>query len=553
MKALIQTFLLATLVAVAAMAPTFAFAQILEDFDQWRADEIQKDRKIKKDWQWVLKLPSPDHFPTYTVKVNGKKYTPVKFEELSYLDIPTAKQFDFEIAANVPIKQFNISPHSYGIKGELHDNVLKFSIDRPRKLIVTLNTSHRLLLFANGPEKFPVKPDDAKVIRLADYHVDATGQKDETTTIQKAIDDTAKIQGTLYISKGTYCITQLFMRSNTTLYLQRGATLKLSSDKQKQSEIIADNLQKGIQFIAPIMINKVHDVRICGYGTIDGNGVELAQKTSFAGRGRYRLVHSLDSENIQIVDVILKNPQRWNTHLANTDNILLENIKIVNSINICNTDAIDPDNARNVLIRDVFAYSGDDSVVVKTSARWHDEKRQENQFIRSANIKTCDCVFWTAANALKIGTETFRDIDNVLFENNDVLHASCALTIEIKEGSKTSHVKFINNRVETLNNISSISSGRVLNFLVRNYIYTSHKATMIDRPSYGQLTDVLVKDVVIEKLPDKQGRSNISGFNETTFIHNIVFDNFVIQGKKVTDPKQFNARIGNFVEGLKFQ
>ncbi|MDO5566365.1 MAG: hypothetical protein Q4G59_06880, partial [Planctomycetia bacterium] len=159
-------------------------------------------------------------------------------------------------------------------------------------------------------------------------------------------------------------------------------------------------------------------------------------------------------------------------------------------------------------------------------------------------------VFWTAANSLKIGTETFRDIDNVVFENNDVLHAACALTIEIKEGSKTSNVKFINNRVETLGNISS---GRILNFLVRSYIYTEQKATIIDRPSYGQLTNVLIKDVMIEQLPEKQSRSNISGFNETSYIHNVVFDNFVIEGKKITDPKQFNVRIGKFVEGLKFQ
>ncbi|MDO5566224.1 MAG: glycosyl hydrolase family 28 protein [Planctomycetia bacterium] len=441
MKRLIQTLLFTALVA---MMPTLAVAQILEDFDQWRSEEIQKDRKLKKGWQWALKLPSLDHFPTYTVKVNGKEYTPIKFEELSYLDIPTAKQFDFEISANVPIKRFNISPHSYGIKGTLEGNVLKFSIDRPRKLVITLNTSHRLLLFANGPEKFPFKPDDQKVIRLSDYKVDATGKKDETATIQKAIDDTAKIQGTLYIPKGTYCITQLQMRSNTTLYLHRNATLKLSPDKEKHHAIIEKNLQKGIQFIAPILIDNVHDVRICGYGTIDGNGVVLAQKTGFVQRGRYRLVHSVDSKNIQIADVILKNPQRWNTHLANTENIRLENIKIINSINICNTDAIDPDNARDVLIRDVFTYSGDDSVVIKTSSRWHDKTRTEDQFIKSANIRTCDSVFWTAANALKIGTETFRDIDNVVFENNDVLNAYCALTIEIKEGSKTNNVQFIN-------------------------------------------------------------------------------------------------------------
>ena len=562
--------ILAIVFALELFIPVRGSAQIMKNVDAWLNEQIQQAVKEKKDWKWAIKVPSEDHFPTFNIIVNGQKVETVKFQEISYADIPCAQKFDIEITANIPLETVSISPHSYKIKGfiekvsesSVNDNasftqgsdkrktnrVIKISLDRPRKLILTINNDYRLFLFANGPEILPVKKSDSNVIFLSQYKADSTGQKDATAAVQQGIDDASKIRGTLYISRGNYKINQLRLKDNVTLYLERGAVLKLSDDIETQLKIREENLKFGVQFFAPILCYKVKNIRICGYGTIDGNGDRLAQRNDFTTRGFYRLIHSVDCRNIKICDVILKNPQRWNTHLANTEDILLENIKIVNSINICNTDAIDPDNSKNVLIKNVFAYSSDDSVVVKTSARWHDSKRTEKEFINSENIRTCDCVFWTRANALKIGTETFRDIKNVTFENNDLVSVYCALTIEIKEGSKTDNVKFINNRVEKIGNVSR---GRILNFLVRRYIYTSQINEVIDRPSYGKLTNVLIKDLFIEEKP--QVKSKIEGWDKNSYIDGITFDNFVLEGVKVTEPKQFDLKIGKFADNISFK
>ncbi len=539
---------------------------IMKNVDAWLSEQIRQRVKKDKGWKWATKMPSEDHFPTFNVTVNGRKIETVKFQEISYADIPNAPKFDIEITANIPLESVQISPRSYHQNGVIEQRkladgigsaplfskagkeVMKLSLDQPRKLILTFNNDYRLFLFANGPEKYPVKKDAPSVVPLSKYQVDSTGQQDATDLIQQAIDDVSKIKGTLYIPRGCYKINQLRMKDDVTLYLERGAVLKLSDDREKQLAIREENLKFGIQFFAPILCYKVKNVRICGYGTIDGNGDRLAQRNDFTTRGFFRLVHSVDCQNLQICDVILKNPQRWNTHLANTENILLENIKIINSINICNTDAIDPDNSKNVLIKNVFAYSSDDSVVIKTSARWHDSKRTEKEFINSENIRACDSVFWTRANALKIGTETFRNIKNVVFENNDIVHSYCVLTLELKEGSKTDNVQFVNNRVET---IGDVSKGRLLNFAVRRYIYQSQINEVSDRPSYGQLTNVLIKDLSVDKKP--VGRSKIEGWDENSFIKNVTFDNVLLEGTKVLKPEQFDLKIGKYADGILFK
>ncbi|MDO5581259.1 MAG: glycosyl hydrolase family 28 protein [Planctomycetia bacterium] len=527
---------------------TSAPAQIMENIDQWLQDQIRKEVKEKKDWKWVVKVPSEDHFPTYSIRVNGKKTDVIKFQEIAYADLPCSDKFEIEITANIPFKSVDVSPHSYKLKGNLNEKSFKISLDRPRKLILTFNNNHRLFLFANGPEKYPARKNDSGVIFLSKYHPDRSGQKDATAIIQKAIDDTSKKKETLYIGEGTYRINQLWLKNNTALYLEKGAVLKLTDDEKTQLKIREKNLEKGIQFIAPIMIYKANNVRLSGQGTIDGNGDYLAFKNDFTRRGYYRLVHILDSKNVEVCDLILKNPQRWNSHFANSENIIYENVKIINSINICNTDAIDPDNSRNVLVQDVFAYSSDDSVVVKTSARWHDSKRPEESFLKSANITARNCVFWTRANALKIGTETFRDIENVLFENNDIINAYCAMTIELKEGSKTNNVRFLNNRIQK---IGDVHKGRILNFLVREYIYSSQKTEVIDRPSYGQLTNVVIRDFFAESQPASS--SKIAACSDTSFIKGILFENFRIEGKKIESPEQFRCKVGKFVSDLEFK
>ncbi|MDO5113829.1 MAG: glycosyl hydrolase family 28 protein [Planctomycetia bacterium] len=535
----------------AISTPGFADTEMIKIVDTWLQEQILKQVHEHKSWTWVIPIPSEDHFPTYTVTVNGKKVDVTKFQEISYVDIPYAAQWDIEITANIPLESIRISPRSYSLSGTLEPSspqVWKFSLDKPRKLLLTINDDYRLFVFANGPETYPITKEGENVVLLSQYAADPTGQRDATSEIQRAIDDTSKIRGTLYIPQGVYRIDQLRIKADMTMYLERGAVLKLSDDIEKHLKIREENLKFGVQFISPILCYKVKNIRICGYGTIDGNGEQLALRNDFTTRGFYRLVHAVDCQNIHLCDVILKNPQRWNTHLANSENILMENVKIVNSINICNTDAIDPDNCKNVEIRDVFAYSSDDSVVLKTSDRWHDGTRREEEFLSSENIHVCDCVFWTRANALKIGTEKFRDIRNVTFENNDILHTYSILTIELKEGSKTSHVQFLNNRVDVL---GDVSGGRVLHFAVRRYIYPSQKTEVVDRPSYGQLTDVLVKDLFVENVPSQM--SKIEGWDERSFVKMVVFENVWMGGQKIVRPEQLSLEIGKFASDVQFR
>ena len=74
----------------------------------------------------------------------------------------------------------NVRPLAYGIQPQINGNTVSFDLDRPRYLVLFFNdepafNNTGLMLFAEPPEKNPVKLGDANVVNIQDYKVDSTG------------------------------------------------------------------------------------------------------------------------------------------------------------------------------------------------------------------------------------------------------------------------------------------------------------------------------------------------------------------------------------------
>ena len=235
-----------------------------------------------------------------------------------------------------------------------------------------------------------------------DYNIVAYGAKADTTVLstqalQQAIDDCSKAGGgRVVVPTGLYKIGSVVLKSDVHLYLEQGATLYGSTDLKDYLPMKSDyvSLRTQTSTIQLIYADKVKNVVIDGFGTIDGQGRAFKKLTwNDEGITRPHLIRFIQSEDIIIKDITLKNSGCWMQHYLACDRVRIDGIKVFNRNNY-NNDALDIDGCHD---------SDDDGITLKSTSPRLCE-----------NIRISDCVLSSHCNAVKLGTETnggFRNIN----------------------------------------------------------------------------------------------------------------------------------------------
>ncbi|NCB05121.1 MAG: hypothetical protein EOM69_06315, partial [Clostridia bacterium] len=111
-------------------------------------------------------------------------------------------------------------------------------------------------------------------VTQAPYCARGDGKTLDTEAIQRALDDAAGTGGTVRLPRGVFLSGELFLRSDLTLWIDRGATL-LGTQDHSQYPLMTpcDSLCAHRQLGRGLIYGEgVHNVRVTGGGTIDGNG-----------------------------------------------------------------------------------------------------------------------------------------------------------------------------------------------------------------------------------------------------------------------------------------
>ena len=245
----------------------------------------------------------------------------------------------------------------------------------------------------------------------ADYTILDFGAKSDTTVLstaalQQAIDACSEAGGgRVLVPAGSYKIGTIVLKNNVHLYLEQGATLYGSTDLKDYRPMKSDyvSLRTKTNTIQLIYADKVKNVTIDGYGTIDGRG-RAFKKHSWNDEGitRPHLLRFIQSEDITVKGITLKNSGCWMQHYLACDRILIDGIKVFNRNNY-NNDALDLDGCHDVIVTNMIADSDDDGITLKSTSPRLCE-----------NIRISDCVVSSHCNAVKLGTETnggFRNIN----------------------------------------------------------------------------------------------------------------------------------------------
>ncbi|MBV9085459.1 MAG: right-handed parallel beta-helix repeat-containing protein [Acidobacteriaceae bacterium] len=281
--------------------------------------------------------------------------------------------------------------------------------------------------------------DFAAVYNLKTYGAAGTGQTLDTAAIQKAIDAAAAHGGGLvYFPAGRFLSGTLVLRSNITLYLSPGAVLlgsKRIEDYKPKHLLYADN---------------VSNVAIEGGGVIDGQGDSFLDKDLKPLPRPSPLIEIWNSRGIRIEDVSIRMAPAWTIHPKNCDDVKIRGVSILNNLRGINTDGIDIDSSRNVMISDCHIEAGDDCIVLKTTNRIAapatDGSPAGTPIVAGSteNVAVTNNVLVSAASALKLGTESYGDFRHIVFSNCVIRDSRTGIALLAKDGGVMEDVRFEN-------------------------------------------------------------------------------------------------------------
>lgn len=296
----------------------------------------------------------------------------------------------------------------------------------------------------------------AKTINLKDFGGFSDGKNSNTAVIKKAIENLASEGGgTLFFPAGTYLTGPIVLKSNITLAIEAGATIKFSDDFAEYTPFVEMRYEGVVlkSFCPMIYAYEQENITIKGEGTIDGNGkkwwygtftIEGAHEDAAfkkelenyqemwskenpdftveeqsdwkrtLGKRFFRppLMQPYKCKNIKIEGVTIVNSPFWTINPEFCENVTVQGVTI-NNPDAPNTDGINPSSCKNVIISDCHITVGDDCITLKSG-----RDLQGRQYAAPCeNITITNCVMLAGHGGVVIGSEMSGDVRRVTISN----------------------------------------------------------------------------------------------------------------------------------------
>lgn len=298
-----------------------------------------------------------------------------------------------------------------------------------------------------------------KIYDVASYGAVGDGKTNDANAIQSAIDEcSANGGGKVVLESGkTYYSDSIQLKKNVELHLQKGSVLRATSDINgyiRPCKMINDpktalvgNPVTGKPSFVFVYGYEADGCSITGEGTIDGNCYAFVKrKDQYYVTGdfypRPTTIYIEKSNNISFRDITITNAPFWTLHPAGCDDVLISHIRILNPLDVANSDGIDPDHCSNVRIVGCHVTCADDCICLKTT-------KGNSEYGPCENIVISDCTLTSTSAAIKIGTEGVGDFRNIIVSNCIISKSNRGLSIQIRDGGNVENVTFSNCIVET--------------------------------------------------------------------------------------------------------
>ncbi|WP_438032541.1 glycosyl hydrolase family 28 protein [Sorangium sp. So ce204] len=481
-------------------------------------------------------LPGAPESPLYTVTANGATQFVEKMTKFgqemqvhyAHFGVASGCKATVAVTVNGGFNSYTLSPKSRMLSATKSGDTLTFD-SGPNYLILQIASKELLFILIDDQEVDPPKLGDADVKNLADYDVDNTGAALVTSKVQSAIDATAgSAQNILYVPPGRYKTGELWLKSDMTLYLAAGAILDGSTstgDYNRTGAPAVENTSHGV-----VHMNKVSNTKILGRGVIDGNGSRIRGTDNDTPSFKINTLRIDDSTDVLVDGIVVRDPVFWNTLIFDSDRVTIQNFKVINrrptTTAYNQTDGVDFDCSTNGKLYNAFIYSGDDSM---------SPKREEEGKLDTKGILYEKVVAYSNSAATKIGTKTYGQlIEDITFKDIDVVKAGRALGINADDTAVIQNITWQDVRIETVDD-------KIIDF------EEDATATWRNAPNRATVKEVFINNVAsaVNKQIYIHGKSSTVNFN------GIHFDNFTIQGNKVTSRNGWN--VNQYVSNITFK
>ena len=347
-----------------------------------------------------------------------------------------------------------VRPLALGIEPEIRGGKICFTLQEPANLTVEYNGQTEGALHLFVDRPDADKPDE----------------------------NTPKVR---YFGPGVYKDVIITPRSNETIYLDDGCVV-----------------------YGQIFCGLGKNFTIAGHGVLCGSIYDRYNDTIVP-------VSLTNCSDFTIRDITILDPSAWTVNLFKCSNVTIDNVKIVSARS--NSDGFTFQNCHDVVVRNCFVRSWDDSLVVKG-------------YNGDVSRITFDhCTLWTdLAQSCEIGYETrAKLIEDITFRNITVLHNFHKPVISIHNSDQAAvrNITFENIVVED----AQMGMGDGTPYLIDLTTTESQWSASIIR---GTIDHVTIRNVQV--LSGKKPAIRIYANDESSWIDHVTISGLTILGEDIT-------------------
>jgi polygalacturonase len=307
------------------------------------------------------------------------------------------------------------------------------------------------LSFASDPA-LPKIPD--KTFAVTEFGAKADGQANDSKAISAAFDAAEKAGGgVVNFTAGTYLTGPIQLRSNVGIHLEKGATVKFSTDPADYPVVLTRwEGTECMNYCGLLTGRDLHDISITGEGILDGQGSvwwpwskkaaakklrELGETTDDPKQRVFGTPESalrpcmfepINCQRVLLDGVTFINSPFWILHPLYCSDITVRNLTVHGDGP--NTDGFDPDSCSNILVENCAFDTGDDCITLK-SGRDKDGRRVGKP---TENVIVRHCTFHHGHGTVVIGSEMSGGVRNVLAEDLTADGTDAGVRIKSRRG-----------------------------------------------------------------------------------------------------------------------
>jgi len=338
--------------------------------------------------------------------------------------------------------------------------------------------------------KHPPIPD--RELNIRDFGAQPDSSHLNTDVFRRCIQQCAdEGGGSVCVPAGTWRTGPIHFRSGVRLRLDEGSVLSFSTRPEDYLPAVLTRWE-GVECYnySPLLYaHRCERIGIVGAGTLQGNGESwwpwkwlrhreaAADVYSAQARGipveerrfgipemlRPSFFQPFDCRDVLIEGVTFRNGPMWTVHPVYCEDVIVRKIRVLTDDEGPNTDGLNPDSCRNVLVEDSLFSTGDDCIAINSGMNedgWRVGRPSENILIRNCRMEKghgglvigsamsgdvrnvyahdCECVGTERGIRLKSMRGRGGTVTDVRFERfsmRDILHE--AITIDMYYGAST--------------------------------------------------------------------------------------------------------------------